>query len=230
MQEIETKTLSEESRQLLRRIVESMAWRQLSSIDTLGHCLKYVVDIDNKLRVASELDLSLRLFREVRALYRELGWRDLEAAVRERMSEVQYPESRLEFGVAYYLTGLAEKVAMEAYTTSTCKPFAAIALSYVEASAGRPVPSRFEEFCAEPTNRPQAQQHLNRWLAFAMRSFGRPGTTNDDRALALGLRSKRAADLHEEFIDHLQPFLSRCGLELPRLEDYGIENGRRGLG
>ena len=51
---------SEEQKQLLRRIVESFAWRQLASINMLGHCLKYIPELDTKLTVAAELDLTTR--------------------------------------------------------------------------------------------------------------------------------------------------------------------------
>ena len=76
--------LDEETRTLLRRIVESMAWRQVALINALGHSLKYVTDLEAKLAVASELDLSLRLFRQVEEVYRELGWADLESVVRDQ--------------------------------------------------------------------------------------------------------------------------------------------------
>lgn len=220
------KPLDEERKQLLRRIVESMAWRQIASINILGHCLKYLTELDTKLMVATELDLGLGLFREVRSLYRELGWTDLESAVRDRLGRVPYPESRLEFGVAYYVTGVAETVAMSAYTQSSYPEFAAIARSYVEADTGRPEPTRFIEFASDPSNRPQAQQYLNRWLDIARRSFGRPGTTAGARALELGLRSKSSEQMDAEFHARIEPFLERCGLMWPELVE--IEQDRPG--
>lgn len=209
--------LDEEKRQLLRRIVESMAWRQIVSINMLGHCLKHIPELDSKVAVASELNLALGLFREVRSLYRDLGWTDLESAVRDRQGNLQYPDSRLEFGVAYYVTGLAEEVAMDAYTESSVPEFAAIARSYVDAATGRPEPKRFLEFAADPTNRPQAQQYLNHWLEISRLSFGRPGTSAGRRVVELGLRSKSSADLDAEFRSKLEPFLKRSGLLWPEL-------------
>ena len=155
--------LDEESRVLLRRIVESLAWRQLASIDILGHCLKFVNELDVKLRVVAELDRALSLFQNVHQLYGRLGWTDLEAAVRDRIGSLPYPASRLEFGVAYYVCGVAEEVAMQSYVDSSCAPFAEIARSHVAASAERPEPTRFIEFCSEPSNRPQAQACVQCW-------------------------------------------------------------------
>lgn len=214
---------NEEARQLMRRVIESLAWREIISINTLGHCLKYVTELDRKHRVTAELDLNLRLLNESRALYAKLGWQDLESAVRDRLVRVPYPESRLDFGVAYFVYGLAEQVAMRAYATSSFEQFAAIARHYVEAATSRPEPSLFLEFCADPANRPRAQQYLNRWLAVALRSFGRPGTAGDARALALGLRSKSSAQMHDDFVASLEPFLGRCGLVMPAPEELGLE-------
>ncbi len=209
--------VDEEAKVLLRRIVESLAARQLASINILGHCLKYVHELDVKSLVADELDLALRLFREVRSLYQGLGWTDLESAVRHRLDDVPYPNSRLEFGVFYYVCGLAEGVAMESYAESSAGEFAAIACSHVEAAARRPEPTRFVEFASDPTNRPRAQQFLNRWIEIARASLGRAGTSADARAVALGLRSRTTAEMQRVFLQRLEPFGRRCGLELPGL-------------
>ena len=210
--------IDEESRAILRRIVESLAWRQLAVINILGHGLKFVTELDVKLRVVGELDRALELFQSVRALYGELGWTDLESAVRDRAEVVPYPESRLEFGVAYYLSGLAEEVAMQSFVESSHAPFAAIAKKHVEAAAQRPEPTRFIEYCSETPNRPHGQELLDRWVLAARRSFGRTDSPHDAQALKLRLKNKRAADLDRIFCERLQPFLAQCGLALPKTE------------
>jgi len=210
--------IDEESRAILRRIVESLAWRQLAVINILGHGLKFVTELDVKLRVVGELDRALELFQSVRALYGELGWTDLESAVRDRAEVVPYPESRLEFGVAYYLSGLAEEVAMQSFVESSHAPFAAIAKKHVEAAAQRPEPTRFIEYCSETPNRPHGQELLDRWVLAARRSFGRTDSPHDAQALKLRLKNKRAADLDRIFCERLQPFLAQCGLTLPKTE------------
>ena len=72
----ETKTLDEESRAILRRIVESVAWRQVASINVLGHGLKFTTELDAKLRVVGELDRALELFQGVRGNLLELPFPD----------------------------------------------------------------------------------------------------------------------------------------------------------
>ena len=210
--------LDEEARAILRRIVESLAWRQLAVINILGHGLKFVTELDVKQRVVEELDRALALFQSVRALYGELGWTDIESAVRDRAQDVPYPESRLEFGVAYYISGLAEEVAMQSFVESSYSPFAAIAKQHVEAAAQRPEPTRFLEYCSEPANRPHGQELLDRWVLAARRAFGRVDSPNDAQALKLRLKNKRAAELDRIFCERLQPFLASCGLRLTHIE------------
>lgn len=210
--------LDEESRAILRRIVESLAWRQLAVINILGHGLKFVTELDVKLRVVGELDRALELFQSVRGLYGELGWTDIESAVRDRSEEVPYPESRLEFGMAYYISGLTEEVAMQSFVECAYVPFATIARRHLEAAARRPEPTRFLEYCTEPANRPHGQQLLDRWVLAARRSFGRVDSPNDAKALKLRLKNQRAADLDRIFCERLAPFLASCGLLLPALD------------
>lgn len=207
--------MDEERKQLLRRIVEAMARRQLASINILGHCLKFVGELDAKDAVASELNLSLRLFRQVHILYRDLGWTDLESAVRDRLDDVPYPASRLEFGVAYYVMGLAEEVAMRSYVDSSCPEFAAIARSHVEAAQRRPRPKRFRAYCEDSGNRPQAQQFFDRWYRIGVGALGRKDSTADARVVELGLRAQTAGELRAVFHERLAPFVESCGLRIP---------------
>lgn len=206
--------MNEESKQLMRRIVESMAWRQTAAINNFGHSLRYIDEFDVKTEVVSELDLSLRLFGKMRALYAELGWTDLESAIRDRLEGLPFPASRLEFGASYFVSGIVESVAMGAYVNSSCAEFAAIARAYVEAAARRLEPKRFIEYCGEETNRPHAQQLWDRWSAIALHSFGRPGSPSDARAVELGLRSITTTEMAAQFRARVDPFLERCGLTL----------------
>jgi len=207
--------LDEETRVLLRRIMESMARHQLSSINTLGHCLKFIEEVDTKIAVAGELDLSLRLFRDVRALYSQFGWSDLECAVRDRLNELPVPASRLEFGVAYFITGLAERVSMASYESSCCSEFADIARAHFKAAVRRPEPTRFIAYCEDPSHHPQAQQFLNRWVQVARKSLGRTDSPKNGRAVELGIRNISSKEMNESLSELVRPLAEQCGLELP---------------
>ena len=220
-----TTNIDEEGKALLRRIVERQAYRQVVAIDILGHCLKYVVELDDKIRVTRELDASLAIFVQVRDLYRQLGWEDLGSVVRERLGTLPFPETRVEFAVCRYLNDVAEQVVMESYVDSASTEFAEIARSYLglveSVSANRA--GRFVEFCADRTNLPRAQQLFNKWLAVALLSFGRPHTRGDQRTVELGLRSRRSAEMVEEFLGEVGSFCERCGLTMPDGDALGLE-------
>lgn len=215
--------LDEEPRTYLRRIIEAQAYRQLMAMNIRGHCLKFLTDVESKIRVAEELQLNLVVLREVRGLYKEYGFEDVESAVRDRMTRIPYPGSRLEFNVFRHVCGLALKVAMESYVDCSNKQLAAIALSFIEGRRGNLEDPDFAEFCRDESNRPHAQQMFNRWFAIAIRSFGRPGTLGDARAVELGLRSRTAGEMLDTFVDAMRDFTARMRLELPQPEQFGLE-------
>lgn len=217
--------LTEEGRTLLRRIIEQQAWRQVASMNILGHGLQFVTRIDTKVVVAEELAESLRQFQQVRGLYRGLGWTDLERVVREKVDRVPYPSSRLELGICRTLCDLAEIVAMRAYRECAVPEFALIARTCVE-TMRRLAPEGdqiFVEYCLERGNRPHAQQLFDRWFGIALLSFGRPDTAGDRRAVELGLRSKGAAELIREYVAELDPFRVECGLAWPAPDSLGLD-------
>ena len=168
---------------------------------------------------------SLRLFREVRALYRELGWRGVEEAVRDRMRRIPYPESRQELDTCRVLLVRADRVAMESYRESKCAPLAAIARTALDmlADGCGEEEERLAEFCREPGHRPQAQEWYARWLGVALLSFGRTRTPGDDRAVRLGLRARGSAEMIDEFLASLADLVAQCGLERPNVEALGVE-------
>lgn len=212
----------EEGRTILRRIVEAQAYRQLMAMNIRGHCLKYFAAVDAKVRVAEELQRNLVILREVRTLYRALGWEDLESAVRDKMARIPYPESWLEFGVFRHVCGLALEIAMEGYAGSSNKELAAIARSFLEGQPADLAEPAFDELCADPGNRPLAQQMLNRWFAIAVRSLGRPGTPGDQRAVELGLRTEPTASVIRRFVEALRPHVARWALSFPDAQEYGL--------
>lgn len=217
-----TREVNEEGRTILRRIVEAQAYRQLMAMNIRGHCLKYFTDIEAKIAVAEELNKNLAILRQVRALYRDLGWEDVESAVRDKMTRIPYPESRLEFGVFRHLCGVALEIAMGTYADSANRDLAAIARSYLDGRGGDLHDPEFDEFCADASHRPQAQQWFNRWFAIAVRSLGRPGTPGDQRAVDLELRSETSSQVITRYVAAIRPMLVRCGLALPDAEEYGL--------
>ena len=86
----------EETRNLLRLIVERQASRQLMVANIRAHGVKFVQGLEEKLQLSEDLNCMLRTYREIERLYLGLGGEDLPMAVRAKMERIPYPASRLE--------------------------------------------------------------------------------------------------------------------------------------
>jgi 1,2-phenylacetyl-CoA epoxidase catalytic subunit len=222
---MQAEELDEESRNLLRRIVERQAYRQIMAANIRGHGLKFVAEIEDKVALARDLEGSLSVLHAVEGLHARLGGSDLSSAVRGQIERIPYPASRLELAICLALCDRAERIAATGYLDSKSGEFAAITRRLVEMDRG--ATGRGEElfvgFCAEAGNRPAAQAMFNRWATITVLALGRPGTPGDARAIALGLRSKRCADSVREYVQELKPLIAACGLDMPDLAALGVE-------
>ena len=144
------KKLDEESKALLRRILERQAYRQLVAANIRGHALKLVPEIEEKVALIEELRHSLAVLREVERLYAGLGGGNLALAVRDKMEKIPYPATRLELSVCLALCDRAELAAAGAYSGSACGDMAAIARTLIEQdrASARKGEEMFAAFCA----------------------------------------------------------------------------------
>lgn len=216
----------EESRALLRKIVEGHAYRQLMLANIRGHGIKFLPELELKLASVERLAHVLPLIGGVAELYREIDGGDVISAVRDRMERIPYPGSRLELAVCLFLCMRAERHALESYVD--CRVSSALveqtrARLAVVSSEDLPRDPIFVEYCADPAHRPHAQQMVNRWLTLCLVALGRPGSHGDQRAVELGLRTRRVADITAEFLSGLKPFLDATGLVVPDAETLGVE-------
>jgi hypothetical protein len=217
--------LEEESRGLLVKIVEGLAYRELMLANIRGHGLKFAHSVEDKLQLVSELETALRLFREIERLYAALGSRDVISAVRDRMERIPYPTSRLELDLCLFLCEKTSRTTLAAYRGGACRELEALCLSRLESIPERSEPERsdFIEFCADPSNRPHAQQMFQRWLAISLVAMGRPGSKGDTRAVELGLRKTHVETIARSFLDELEPFRRRAHLAWPDASAIGID-------
>jgi hypothetical protein len=222
---VDSAQLDEESKSLLRRIVERTAYRQLMAVNIRGHGLKYVTEVGEKRAIQQELDAALDALGVIEALYVKVGGSELSFAVRELMERVPYPYSMLELGTCLALVDRTERLVLESYLESRSRDMASIARSLLDADrpGTRMLEAHLARFCAEPGNRPTAQQFLNRWLTIAILAFGRPGSPGDQRAVALRLRTQRVEDMVRRFQVELKPFVTGIGLAMPAPSSLGVE-------
>ncbi|MBL8863068.1 MAG: hypothetical protein JNK02_13815 [Planctomycetes bacterium] len=217
--------LDEESKALLRRILERTAYRQIMVANIRGHGLKYLIDVADKSLLVRDLEAALEVLRHVERLYGELDGEGLALAVRDAMERIPYPYSRLELSVCLALVGRAERLVASTYLESRSTGMAAVArrIHDLERPGTRLLEVHLSDFCAEPGNRPAAQQFVNRWTAIALVAFGRPGTAGDLRCHALGLRSAKVGDLVRSFLDETRAWCQSFHLVLPDVATLGID-------
>jgi hypothetical protein len=222
---VDSAKLDEESKGILRRIVERTAYRQLMAANIRGHGLKYIAEIDEKQQLAYDIDASLSAAEPIEELYTKIGGIQLAFAVRDLMERIPYPYSQFELAVCLALVDRTERLVAESYVESKSAEMASIARSLLDLdrAGSRKLEEHLAEFCAEPGNRPTAQQFLNRWLAIAIVAFGRPNSPGDQRAVALGLRSRGAGAMVKRFLDELKPFVESLGLTIPAPDSLGVE-------
>ncbi|MDP6956705.1 MAG: hypothetical protein QF599_12100 [Planctomycetota bacterium] len=209
--------LDEESRGLLRQIVERQAWRAIVLADIRGHGQKFLPGVDERLACAHDLAYHLETLGAMEELHQRLGGEDLYLTVRGRLADIPHPTSRLELGLCLLLCELAECVAAEGYRESSCVEIVQLAERYLAAQWQGSAGERefLEEFCAEAGNRPRAQEVFDNWFAIAGKSFGRPGSAGDERAVALGLRRNSAGDTAAEFRARAATLAASCALDIP---------------
>lgn len=216
--------LDEESKALLRRIVERQAYRQLMVEQIRGHGLKFVPEVETQILLAQDIVHSLNIMLQIELLYAGLGGTDLVHSVRDKMERIPYPSSRLELAICLALCDRAERVAAESYVDSSCQDFAAIALSILsmDRTSTKQGEELFQRFAGEPANRNAAQAMFQRWLAMTIAALGRPGTAGDRRAVELGLRRQSCEDSVRQYLRELRPFMDACRLTLPSEAALGL--------
>jgi hypothetical protein len=222
---METERLDQESQNILRRIVERLAYRQLMAANIRGHGLKFVPEVEEKIPLARDLEHSLTILHEVERFYAAIGGADLSLAVRGLLERIPYPTSRLELAVCLALCDRTERVVAEGYVGSASTSLSAIARSLLDMdrASTRSGEEFLIGFCQEAGNRPAAQQMFNRWLTITLLALGRPGTPGDKRAIALKLRTKTCGHSVREYLDGLKALMSACHLQLPPAATLGVE-------
>lgn len=217
-------SLDEESKALLRQIVERQAHRLLVLSNIRGHGLKYLPGLEGKTALTRDLADGLDALTGLVDLYADLDGGDLFETVRARTERIPYPLSRLELAVCLVLCEAAEKAALESHVDSRCDELAGLCQASLDrerrsAPRGRGL---FVEYAVDEKNRAHAQQLFERWLTIALLALGRPGTHGDRRAVALGLRSRGCGETAQAFLADIEPLRVECGLAMPDLSRTGL--------
>jgi 1,2-phenylacetyl-CoA epoxidase catalytic subunit len=145
----------------------------------------------------------------------------LDAWVTARLAAQPLPRvaSFLELAIAQLLFDRAGRWQISEYLTSSFLPYRALAHAIVDEERGHEDTGArlVVELCAAPgCDRAAAQTAFDRWLAVALRSFGRPGGEGNAFAIAAGLKPRDSAEVTRDFLADVARTAAEAGLALPR--------------
>lgn len=143
---------------------------------------------------------------------------DLLAAAERRLPEVPLPQSWAEVAICGFLFDRAGRHQLREYLRSSYWPYAQVARRILEDEErqGRAVEVDVKSlFAAASMRRADAQALFERWLPVSLRSFGRPGTEGDRKAVQFGLKGRPAADVIRNYLLDLRNPMADCGLVYP---------------
>jgi 1,2-phenylacetyl-CoA epoxidase catalytic subunit len=205
------------------QMLRSQAWRERAAADLFDAALPLVPP--GRWRAIVEGHV-----REERAHYARVGvvWSaafarppdELDAWVRSRLLERPLPRvtTFLELAMAQLLFDRAGRWQLSEYLASSFLPYRALAREIVDDERGHEdVGARLVvELCAAPeADRAAAQAGFDRWLAVALRSFGRPGGAGNAFAIAAGLKTRDSAEVARDFLAEVARTARDAGLDLP---------------
>jgi hypothetical protein len=144
---------------------------------------------------------------------------ELDAWVTARLAEQPLPrvQSWLELALAQFLFDRAGRWQISEYLASTFLPYRALARAIVAEERGHEeLGARLVvELCAAPdVDRAAARAAFDRWLAIALRSFGRPGGAGNAFAIAAGLKTRDSAEVTRDFLADVAPTATAAGFVL----------------
>lgn len=224
-----SRILDGEGRAIVARLLERQGYRELAAAHVFGASLRLAPSLDDKMLLAEQVREELEHFEAVAALYEDVRAGDLLSAVEERAADLPVPGSWLEVAVCQFLFDRAGKFQIQEYRSSSYAPYAEIIGKILvdEENHGAAGEATVRDLCQadhpDPAFRPLAQVHFERWLRTSLLSFGRPGTSNDQRAVELGLKARPAADVIRDYLRDLQPAMEACGLRFPSRERLGLD-------
>jgi len=136
-----------------------------------------------------------------------------------RLAEQPLPrlQSWLELALAQFLFDRAGRWQISEYFESSFLPYRALARAIVAEERGHEeLGARLVvDLCAaSDVDRAAAQAAFDRWLAIALRSFGRPGGAGNAFAIAAGLKTRDSAEVARDFLADLAPTAAAAGLVL----------------
>ena len=216
----------EQYRSLIKQLIESQGYRELMAAHLFGAALQHVPTLALKQTIVEHIAEELEHYERTVELYRDLGAGDLQAVVERRLAEhpIPFAESWDELAMVQFLWDRAGEFHLREYQSCSYLPYARAVTRILEEEEGHEGfgESYIRQFCLDPSYRPRAQELFNKWLVYALRSFGRPGTSGNEYAVSVGLKTRDSGQVIQAYLDNIKPVMADCGLQFPPPEQLGI--------
>jgi 1,2-phenylacetyl-CoA epoxidase catalytic subunit len=210
-------------RQTVDRLLQGQAYRELGAARLFEGGLSLAPDERGRRLIAAHAAEERAHYRAVMDVWSRFGGvsaAEIEARAEERLLRHPLPSawSWFDLGVAQFLFDRAGLWQLREYQDCSFAPYRRLVAGILRDE------DQHQDFGAETivalcgAGRPAAGDQnavFARWLAVALRSFGRPDSEGDRYALAAGLKRRAAAVVMRDFVDDLKPTLRLTGLAFP---------------
>ncbi|MDH3592528.1 MAG: phenylacetate-CoA oxygenase subunit PaaI [Planctomycetota bacterium] len=209
---------------VLTSMIRSQGYRELAAATVFAETLTLVPTVGFKKKVVQHVEEEMEHFEECCKIYDLLDAGDLDDHCTKLLREerpIPPIQSFLELGVAQFLYDRASAYQLREYENSSFDPYCRIIGKILEEEEGH------ESFgaeilidkCRDPGTRAEAQQHFDKWLAVSLRSFGRPGSERSKYAVSVGLKTRDAGAVAQDYLDSLNPVMRITGLVFPSRDE-----------
>lgn len=208
-------------------MLRSQTYRELGAVQMLEQALRFTPpDAQDKLRQQQEeerehLAAALQLWQALTGTPRA----DLLEEAQARLDERPLPPMRnaMDLAMAQFVFDRAGYFQLRQYVDGSFAPYAKLAAGIVAEEEGHQDEGARAVVPLALRDPRAAQSAFVVWLRAALLSFGRPGSSGDSDAVALGLKHQTSAAVMQEFVDSLRPTLMQAGLSLPMQESLQME-------
>jgi 1,2-phenylacetyl-CoA epoxidase catalytic subunit len=207
-------------RQVVDQLLRGQAWRERGAAELFAAALPLVPAGRWRRIVEGHVAEELAHYARVADVWSTTFGRapdELDAWVTTRLAAQPLPRvaSFLELAMAHFLFDRAGRWQISEYLDSTFLPYRALARAVVDEERGHEDAGArlVVELCGAPdADRDAAQVAFDRWLAIALRSFGRPGGEGNAYAIAAGLKLRDSREVARDFLDDVGRTARAVGL------------------
>ncbi len=218
--------MTPEYRQMIVKLMESQAYRELAAAHMFGYGLRFVPDRWLKFMVWHIREESEH-YEAVATMYRTFTGGEVEPVVRERLAGKPVPmaESWMELAMAQFLFDRGGYWQLKEYEECSFLPYRGVVQKIVKEEAGHQKLGEtiVVESCRTGAYDDVKQALFEKWLRIGLLSFGRPGTPGNRYAIEHGIKRRDSGACMKDFVDDIRPAVKAAGLVFPDPRHLAME-------